>query len=173
VDGDSRTFTAQNNRPVADVTNFTFSNDGEHYAYAVAGTLYVDGVEQAGVKNQGFFGFSPEGKHVVQIGSMLTTPNKKELIVDGQPVAPWNVEHVIWTPDGKHVAWVSTRQQQGPTDLDVNTLYVDQKPTQIDFRRADVLERMVGNWEVGADGVLTFVARTGDEIKRYRVSVKG
>ena len=73
-----------------------------------------------------------------------------------------------FTPDGQHLLWIGARRPQGGHDRDTAVLVVDGKPSPVHFMPFG--SGTFGNWEMSADGVLTFVARTGDAIKRFRVT---
>lgn len=171
IDGVATRIAAAEGRPAANVANFMFSPNGEHYLYTVNGALIVDGVEQAaGIANNGYLQFSPDGKHVLHEGTEVTNPGKRQLFLDGRAVAQGHVRRPLWSPDGKHLYWIATRTSQGPTDLDVETLFLDNRPTPAEFRAHPVFDTVAGNFDVAADGTLTFVSRHGDDLKRWRVT---
>ncbi|HEY5551487.1 MAG TPA: hypothetical protein VIK52_06350 [Opitutaceae bacterium] len=168
--------------------NLFFSPDGSRYAFlAYSGTssLYVDGVEQSGIvvspftrtyempaANIGFL-FSPDSKHIAVPGYLTADSEKRGLFIDGQFVPQSKgisqFRRPMFTPDSRHLYWISPRVTDGGGDRDNFWLYLDGVQVA-KFAGADALERLPENWEMSADGTLRFVALSGGELKRFKVT---
>ncbi len=172
-------------RPGANFLNF--SPDGSRYAFVAgisASKLWVDGVEVP-VIDVGPNGtsprpdnsrcvFSPDSKHYVASGYVPRMPGLQGLYLNGKLV--WRPDgnghsqfhRTMFTPDSQHLFWFAPRLIASNEDKDILALYVDGKQS-IKFS-ANVLETRPGNWEMSPDGTVTFVAITGNELKRIRVT---
>ena len=152
-------------------TGLAFSPDGERWIFTSSGVLYLNGVEQ-NVACSGQYVFSPDSQHLLLIGASVADPNHGGLFLDGKLVGTGpgvsNPIRPLFTPDSKHVFWVGHRPAETSTDYDGGVLYVDGKPTPVHFIDADPMQS--GNWESSADGVLTFIARSGGDLKRFRIT---
>ncbi len=170
IDGKGRMFTGREGSPAAGVEALSFSPDGSHYAFVCGGALYLDGVEQPGVTG-GDYLFSPDSKHIALLGASPAHPIQS-LFIDGKLAAgnlvDGRLDRPMFTPDSQHLVWIGSRHAETSTDFENSLLFVDGKPS-IHFMGGP-LDMTAGNWEMSADGVLTFVARTGDAIKRFRVT---
>ncbi len=171
-------------RPNANFLNF--SPDGSRYAFVAgisASKLWVDGVEVP-VIDVGPNGtsprpdnsrcvFSPDSKHYVASGYVPRMPGLQGMYLNGKLV--WQPDgnghsqfhRTMFTPDSQHLFWVAPRLIASNEDKDILALYVDGKQT-IKFA-GNALDTRPGNWEMSPDGTVTFVAITGNELKRYRV----
>lgn len=164
-----------------------FSPDGSRYAFVAgisASKLWVDGVEVPGIDvgpngtsprpDNSRCVFSPDSKHYVASGFVPRMPGLQGLYLNGQLV--WKPDgnghsqfnRTIFTPNSQHLFWIAPRLIASNEDKDPLALYVDGKQT-INFS-ANVLESRPGNWEMSPEGVLTFVAISGNELKRFRVT---
>ena len=154
-----------------------FSPDGAHYAYLAGhdGQLVLDGVAQPVVNSNAVPGylFSPDSKHWVMTGYSEAKGGRRGLFVDGKLVL--NDEHggtaasrPIFTPDSQHLLWISPRRTETTDDRDSSELFVDGQDTHIRF--VGFYASVRGDWEMSADGTLSFIVRTGDAVKRYRVT---
>jgi hypothetical protein len=167
--------------------NLTFSPDGEHYAYTfglTAVTLAVDDVVEKGSSvipmgdgtHDGVsFLFSPDGKHIVHYGSR-TSDQQMGFFIDGKFVAgrrAMRPGNPTFTLDARHILWFETvlNAEGRPRGFAV---YVDGRPAYevedpID-EHTNLWTKMRGTWEMGADGVLTLLAREADGMKRIRIT---
>lgn len=173
------------------VDDLIFSPDGSRYAYAfteaggsgsIWSRLVVDGrkweassiIPMLGSKRDGVrFLFSQDGKHVVHYGE-LSADRRRGFFIDGKyigdPVGsvPYNP---TFTPDGRHLLWAA--QVHSP-DFKIQefVVFVDGRSSaRFDFSNDNVgLLRVPGAWEMGTDGVLTFIAFQGNAIKRFRIT---
>lgn len=195
LDGMNRNFSAvvdgknvlpSGRRPVGD--SFVFSPDGTRYAFATLPaarnddqSMIVDGVEIPGLEPLyylrtqtglvSFATFSPDSKHVVWRGLDKTNRGRSGLVVDGQLV-PTSTGYIIriptFTPDSRHLFWMT--RESGPTTRPAYQLYVDGRKGPV-FEES--FEMIPTAWAMGADGVLQFLAKDGDVVKRYRVTPTG
>jgi hypothetical protein len=169
-------------------SNLFFSPDGSRYAFLTFGgtySLYVDGVEQPGVvvspftrtyepsvANIGFL-FSPDSRHIAVPGHLAADPQKRGLFIDGRFVPQSQgisqFRRPMFTPDSRHLFWISPRVTEGGEDRDNFWLYLDGVQVA-KFVGADALERLPENWEMSSDGTLRFVALSGGELKRFAVT---
>lgn len=172
VDGKKQVFKGREGRPSPGVDGLIFSPDGSRYAFTVWGALYIDGKEQPGITTSEKYAFSPDGKHILLIGYATADQSLNGLWVDGKLVVTQNdggnPHRPMFTPDGKHIFWIGNRRATTSTDHDSELLYVDGKATEVKFR--SMVATSPGNFEIGADGTLTFIARTEDTLRRYRVT---
>jgi hypothetical protein len=169
------------------LSGFGMSPDGSRWA-AVAGigtalTLVVDGVDQGGFLLQGFardwhgakYVFSPDSKHLVAFGQPKAAPGAPNsgLFIDGRYLrlatnATMGASYAYnptFTADGRHLVFLA---EDGGAQR--QTLYVDGKAVaQMDSNNS--LSDSPGAWDLGADGVLTFLAQDGAALKRFRVTL--
>ncbi len=163
------------------ISSFGFSPDGSRSAY-VAGygtaiTLVVDGVDQTALLLQGFardwhgakFVFSPDGKHLVAFGQPKATPGQPNsgLFIDGKflKLGASYVSNPTFTPDGRHLVFLAA-----DGNAVRQTLYLDGKAVaQVDANTS--LVDSPGAWDLGADGILTFLAQDGASLKRFKVTL--
>lgn len=150
----------------------SFSPDGQHWIFTNGGVVFIDGVEQKEFACPGQYVFSPDSQHLLLVGSSVADPNLSGLFLDGKLVAtgPGIVNPIrpAFSPDNKHVFWVGHKPAETSTDYNSGVLYVDGKPTAVHFPEQDALQR--GNWEVSPDGVLTFIARSGGDLKLFHIT---
>jgi hypothetical protein len=154
----------------------SFSPDGSHYkflsGFGNAVNLYVDGAEVPGIATEYHQMFSPDGKHLVIMGFSTTDNGKRGLFIDGKLVVnsdamAGQMLRPAFTPDSQHLIWIGGRHSETTQDTETAVLFVDGKPS-VHF--APFNAGLTNNWEMSSDGVLTFVARSGDNVKRYRVT---
>jgi hypothetical protein len=153
-------------------TGLAFGPDGEHWIFTDGGVLYLNGVEQKDVACAGQYVYSPDSQHLLLLGSSVADPNRGGIFLDSKLVASGpgisNAFRPTFTADSKHVFWIGHRPPETSTDYDSSVLYVDGKPTAAHFAEFDAMQP--GNWGVSSDGVLTFVARSGNDLKRFHVT---
>lgn len=173
--------------------DLTFSLDGSKYAYSSAGDsgtaarsshirLIVDGTAQEGVAIGPMAGtrdnapvkfvLSPDGKHAVHFGSVLNE-QRVAFIIDGRLIAGFSTPaNPTFTPDGRHFLHYGQTLTAAGTP-GTYTVYVDGRPaTQVAWgqNNDDLMRKVPGGWEMGADGVLTFLAHVGTNIQRIRIT---
>ncbi|HJQ96679.1 MAG TPA: hypothetical protein VJ826_00120 [Candidatus Polarisedimenticolaceae bacterium] len=172
-----------------------FSADGTRFAYVTAKaalpprrTLVVDGKEQGGVNLMDipkpreydkwwvqrygpqftFYQFSPDGKHVATFGSS-DAGLKNTVFVDEKPLTVAgqanNGQFLSWSPDSKHLFWVSGEGNPGQA---VYRVYVNGKASQARYTGEQPV--YAGTWEIGADNVLSMLVFDGLDTKRWRVT---
>jgi hypothetical protein len=160
---------------------FGFSPDGSRWAgvagYGTALTLVVDGADQGAFLLQGFardwhgarYMFSPDSKHLVAFGQPKAAGGvaNSGLFIDGK-LLKLGVSYVYrptFTPDGRHLMFLA---EDGSAQR--QTLYVDGKAVaQMESNTS--LSDAPGAWDLGTDGVLTFLAQDAGGIKRFRVTL--
>jgi hypothetical protein len=171
----------------ASVEEFKFSPDGTHYAVwigaagAPGGTVSVDGAPGAGNLHQDFgqmssnspkrYIWSPDSKftlyHGGAPGSTFGGENgffmgNRYYSLGKQP----RVEKPTFTPDGKHLFWLT-----GDGQREVMEVWLDGKKVyEFDSQGTRPLTGDGAGWVMGADGVLTFVIQTVDGFKRVRIT---
>jgi hypothetical protein len=195
LDGMNRNFSAvvdgknmlpAGRRPVGD--SFVFSPDGTRYAFATLPaarnddqSMVVDGAEIPGLEPMhylrtqtglvSFATFSPDSKHLVWRGLDKTNRGRGGLVVDGQLV-PTSTGYMIrvptFTPDSEHLFWMT--RESSPGARPAYQLYVDGRKGPA-FE--ETFEMFPNAWEMGADGVLQFLAKDGAVVKRYRATATG
>jgi len=178
------------------LTEFSFSPDGAHYAFVANQQLYLDGAKvsdfalgeftglvQSGT-NKGQFEryhyiFSPDSKHVVYLAGDPNNEAHRGLWVDKSFIfhSPSNyagsILHPTFTPDGQHLFWYdrvapSVAEPQGHFQL-----YVDGErsvtfaPSFLSYERGS---NQGVAWEMGPDGVLQFLVLADNVVKRVRVT---
>lgn len=171
-----------------DGSSFTFSADGSRYAYVARPIgrneiigLVVDGklsnelaVSQftgTGWTNRQinvFFQFSPDGKYLARMARKPDNTNAG-LYLNDKLVYPnaTGVSHLSFSPDSKHATWLGREKFPERPQLGY-VAYVDGEPT-VKFN-GDTFQATDGGWEIGDDGVLTFLAIQGDSVKRFRIT---
>ena len=171
--------------PVDDT--LTFSADGSRYAYQVGPIgrneitgLIIDGKQIEGLAPVGFakwaamelpttaYLFSQDGKHIAQV-ARGADPKTTGLYVNGKLVHPTQrgIGFPTFTPDSQHLSCVASEVfPDRPQPYLV--VYVDGKST-VRFSENHFLGTK-GSWEMGNDGVLTFVTVADDVVKRYRIT---
>jgi hypothetical protein len=162
-----------------------FSPDGLRTAYAVtapgggAGTIMVDHKPEA-VSGSVPFGqirsglpvqyvWSPDSKYTMHYGSPgAQYTGQFALFVGSRSVAHGTtprIELPTFTPDAKHLFWLA----MAPNNQDMQVLLDGTVVFEFDGQGREPLKDK-GNWEMGADGVLTFIVQTVEGFKRVRVT---
>ena len=182
-----------------DFPTFIFSPDSMRYAYAtqVHAIIYLDG-KPAGLSGKQF-AFTPDSKRFLVWGTQPSVDPRsgvlaqfqraaqQGLFVDGQHVYGdfnnMNIRYRAFTPDGQHLFWMTMEPVTGPNakpGLEAVT-YLDGKPLvrcdRIDGPSTGGIYSLASYqfqdspqaWDVGSDGVLTFLGPVGDVIKRFRI----
>ncbi len=161
-----------------------FSPDGGRFAFnGYEGgflSLYLDGVEQKGVtvyETNFTYGptkprvrFSPDGKYVAHAGSANGDASKRGLVVNGKLIDPM-VNGTLYclpafTPDSQHIVYFRYISGGG------YEVVVDGKAVE-KFGSMPLLQGNVAPFEMGADGVFTFIGIVDGAAKRFRVTPDG
>ncbi|HVT40737.1 MAG TPA: hypothetical protein VHE78_16980 [Gemmatimonadaceae bacterium] len=172
------------------LSDFGFSPDGSRWAYHAGRgfgderTLSIDGVDQLAYSVHPFgrshggaaYRFSPDSKHIVSAGMPKANPGEANagLFIDGRyfrlgtptTVGGTFVYNPTFTADGRHLVFLvevgdGTQRQ---------SLLVDGKAVAQMESNASLAVNP-GAWDMGADGVLTFLAQDAGTIKRFRVTL--
>lgn len=161
-----------------------FSPDGSRFGFnGFAGgflSLYLDGVEQKGVNvyetnftggtTQPRFRFSPDGKYAAHFGSVNGDTGKRGLVVNGKLVDPMTALYCLpyFTPDGNHIVYFRFIPGGG------YEVMVDGKPVEKITSLPPYLGAQgpgsIAPFEMGADGVFTFIGIVDGAAKRYRIT---
>ena len=150
-----------------------FSPDGSHFAYTEGQStrsVVVDGArpvpapvahETGDVPAQ--FMFSQDGKHLAF--ASFSGQAHAVAVDDGlfatDALASYDV---TFTPDGKHLVWLGGRSGNRLR------VYVDGEPVLESDQPATSRQSVETWWNMGADGVLTYLAQDGGVLKRFRVT---
>ena len=164
---------------------FRFSPDGLRTAYAVtapgggAGTIMVDHKPEAASGSVAFgqirsglpvqYVWSPDSKYTMHYGSPGTQyTGQFALFVGNRSVAHGTtprIELPTFTPDAKHLFWLA----MAPNNQDMQVFLDGNVVFEFDGQGREPLTNK-DNWEMGADGVLTFIVQTVEGFKRVRVT---
>lgn len=111
--------------------------------------------------------FSPDGRHAAWLGD-TGSQEESGIYVDGKLIHPTSriVYFPTYTPDSKHLFWVGTEPAAVPGQQPPTVLYADGKRL---LTVNGYFFRGTHTWDIDADGVVTYLAQDGDQIKRYRV----
>ena len=167
------------------MTEFSFSPDGLRTAYAVTGAGGGPGTIMVDYKSQAASAMTPFGQ--IRSGDpvqYIWSPDSKYTMHYGSPGAQYTgqfglflgdkhvahgatprIELPVFTPDAKHLFWIAGDGNRGMMQvfLDGKMIY------EFDDQGREPLKDK-GNWEMGADGVLTFIVQTVEGFKRIRVT---
>jgi hypothetical protein len=163
IDGQDQQIASSN---TARASALTFSPKATRYAYISGQSLNVDGVIQPGVVNGPQYVFSPDDKHIAYLASVA---GKNCVVMDGKV---FNAEMpmlqcLFFTPDSRHIIWVRRGSfMQGTKDS--YGLYVD---GNLIAHYADFGGGIPPIFEFTPDGVLTFVTRTDDTFRRFKITM--
>lgn len=171
-----------------DANSFTFSDDGSRYAYVarpvgrneiiglvidgqLSNELAVSEFSQRGWTERQintYFRFSPDGKYFARMARKPDNTNAG-LYVNDKLVYANNtgVSHLNFSPDGKHLSWLARERVPGQNQM-IYVAYVDGFPAV--KLNGDSFQNIDGGWEVDKDGVLSFLAVTGEAVKRFRIT---
>jgi hypothetical protein len=169
------------------------------YATSPSGILYLDGKPTAlraekfaftpDSKHIAAWGNKPSVDPRQGVLAQFAPVTGQGLFVDGQHV--WgtfenqNVRYRAFSPDGQHLYWMTSERPSGPNPkpgLMEAVIYLDGKPV-VRMDRVDSGEGALlypgglfnfseppPAWELGSDGVLTFLGPVGDVVKRFRIT---
>lgn len=166
-------------------TEFSFSPDGLRTAYAVTapgggpGTIMVDHKPQAASASVAFgqirsglpvqYIWSPDSKYTMHYGSPGTQYTGQFAVFVGSRAvahgATPRIELPTFTPDAKHLYWLA----MAPNNEDMQVFLDGNVVFEFDNQGRGPLTNP-GNWDMGADGVLTFIVQTFEGFKRVRVT---
>ena len=171
-----------------DGATFTFNADGSRYAYVARPVgrneiigLVVDGKlsNELAVSEFGgmgwmnpqtnvYFQFSRDGKYMARMARRPDNTNAG-LYINDKLVHPttYRVSHLNFTPDSKHVSWLAGEKFPDRPQL-YYVAYVDGHPAV--KLNGDPFQGISSSWEMGTDGILTFLAVAGDVVKRFRIT---
>jgi WD40 repeat protein len=164
VDGKDQEFPSVNVPGTLRVSLLTFSPDGSHYAYLYGNSYCLDGVAQPGMVSGVNYVFSPDGKH---FGYPAHVKDQGCFVVDGKIVATdvLSATCAFFTPDSKHLIFLQGRSLRSLGTKDSKGIYVDGKMVT---HYADT--NAPPTFEVEPDGAMTFVARTDDTLKKFKIT---
>jgi hypothetical protein len=171
-----------------DGASLNFSADGSRYAYVARPVgrneiigLVVDGTLKnelavseftgTGWTNKStnvYFRFSRDGKYLARMARKPDNSGPGLYINDklAYPNAT-GVSQLNFTPDSKHLTWLAREKLPDRPQMGY-VAYVDGHPAvKLD---GDSFQATDGGWEMGDDGVLTFLAVAQHVVKRYRVT---
>lgn len=172
--------------------SFKFSPDGSRHSWMVSRVspdyVFVDGQELG--FNRSSMLFSPNSQHVLVAGTQEKS-NQHGLFLNGTLIhdgakAGSLRDYRAFTPDSQHLYWTTGTVERQPDGTRLTwTLYLDGQPVvtlprphaslpfipTAHFRGGDEnFDRIPHAWHMAADGTLTFLEWTGDEVKRFRVT---
>lgn len=113
--------------------------------------------------------FSPDGKHLAYQAESAAGAKGRAVAIDDGMFATGSFAHydVTFSPDSRHLMWY------GIGDGTHQRLYVDGEPVY-------EFESLIGSqtdippwWEMGSDGTLSVLVRTGEEVKRLKIAASG
>jgi len=169
------------------------------YATSPSGIMYLDG-KPTGLRGEKFaftpdskhvavWGNKPSVDPKQGVLAQFARAAAQGLFVDGQHV--WgtfenqNVRYRAFSPDSQHLYWMTSERPSGPNakpGLIETVIYLDGKPVvrtdRVDSGEAALIypggqfnfAEPPPAWELGSDGVLTFLGPVGDVIKRFRIT---
>jgi len=166
VDDKDQVLSSINTPGAMRVNCLTFSPGGVHYAYVYGFNVCLDGVAQPGMINGGSYVFSPDDKHLAY---PATIADRGCFVLDGKVVDKnsYMINYAFFSPDSQHLFWVRSGNLQTQGTKDSRMLYVDGKPVT---HYGETGGGLPAHFEFSSDGVLTFVARTDESFKRFRVT---
>jgi hypothetical protein len=159
----------------ASATDLRFSPDGSHFAYVEGQdkrVVVLDGVQRVSAvfahdpaDVSAAFVFSQDGKHLAFASAQGNGQGLAVAIDDGLfATGAGSTYDITFTPDGNHLMWL------GGVRGNRLRVYVDGEPVLESDQPASAQESVETWWNMGADGVLTFVAQDGGVLKRFRVT---
>lgn len=178
--------------PPSCVTEVSFSPDGLRYASLGGRTLIVDGAVQnkdARVfANRTTLGigvvFSPDSKHIAYLATIPSDTSKAALVVDDRQILLPSPQAFMptFTPDGRHFVFAATAGAGFPLGQEL-IIYVDGRPAARFpggggntfpwvTNYFDTTDKNGPAWEMGPDGVLTFLVKDGVDANAVMKRVK-
>jgi hypothetical protein len=167
--------------------SLTFSADGSRYAFVVGPIgrnevtgLVIDGTlhnhlavgqhnpYDSSKRTNPYFVLSNDGKHIARVARKPDNSHPG-LYVDEKLVypSPMQIAFVNFTPDSQHLTWIGTEKFPDRPQ----PYYVVYSDGQAVVKLGgDSFQQTSGSWQMGADGVLTFIAIDGSNVKRFRVT---
>jgi hypothetical protein len=115
-----------------------------------------------------YFVLSNDGKHIARVARKPDNSHPG-LYVDEKLVYPSSMQiaFINFTPDSQHLTWIGTEKFPDRPQ----PYYVVYSDGQAVVKLGgDSFQQTSGSWEMGADGVLTFIAIDGSNVKRFRVT---
>ncbi|MGD1001521.1 MAG: hypothetical protein ABSA67_12590 [Candidatus Brocadiia bacterium] len=166
VDDKDQTLTSFQAAGAQRISCLTFSPGLAHYAYLYGQRICLDGVAQPGVINGASYVFSPDDQHLAYPAELA---DRGCFIMDGKVVAEdvYSVNYAFFSPDSRHLYWVSSWNLRAQGTKDAHMLCVDGKPAA---HYSEAGGGLPVNFEFSADGVLTFVALKDGKLVRFRVT---
>lgn len=160
------------------ILELRFSDDGARCAYLMnsgnAMHLVLDGAENTELlfrpfqripQGQASYVFSPDGKHVAGFAASAKDNQTTGLWVDGVLVlASQGLYEPTFTPDGKHLFWMTPDPRGGPLKIHADGVPCAQ------LASGYLLPSSTRTWEMGEDGVLTVLGQDGEKMKRLRIT---
>jgi hypothetical protein len=170
----------------SDVGNLSFSPDGTRFAYfqgplgGGGGSVVMDNAVPAPSSLSPFGEFqkgwparyiwSPDSKYTVHYGSPGNTGYTGDFgfVIGDRYISQGKSQQVqapTFTPDSRHLFWLVVAGQRSMMELwlDGKMIY------EFDDQGREPL-RNPGSWEMGTDGVLTFIIQTVEGFRRVRVT---
>ncbi len=150
------------------IHDLVFTPDGSRCAYVSGPNLVVDGVTMPGYVMGAQFVFSPDNKHVAYLAN---DSGAVRFFLDGKIIdeSPLNLAHPFFSPDSRHLFWTRTANFLSQGTKDPTMFYVDGKPAA-HFSDATLIGGHAVNFEFSPDGVVTFVGRTDENLRRFHVT---
>lgn len=155
-----------------------FSDDGARCAWLMPSNnalhLVIDGKESADMNVRTFqcipngpqqsIVLSRDGKHVAAFATGTGNDPKLGLWLDGVLVqATPNLTQPTFTPDGKHLFWLTIDQRANQQQIFADGVACAQ------FTGGFLIPQG-RTWEMGEDGVLTVVVQDGEKMRRLRIT---
>ncbi|MBL9188965.1 MAG: hypothetical protein JNK23_15890 [Opitutaceae bacterium] len=164
-----------------------FSPDGSRFAFQAGNPpypgLYLDGVEQKGVavvqtnavrsQTDPWFTFSADNKYIAHFGFANGEMGKQGLVVNGKLVDATTSTYCLpfFTPDSKHIVYFRF-VPGGGYEVMVDGKAVE-KVSSFPTGLGQQGPAAIPPFEMGADGVFTFIAIVDGAAKRFRITPDG
>jgi hypothetical protein len=148
----------------------TFTDDATRYAMVAGPHLVVDGVPLGGTNPGMQYVFSPDDKHVAYTA---VDGGANRLFLDGKIIdkspSVGQIRRMFFSADSQHLFTTKLFNMQSLGTKDSTQLSVDLKPAT---HYSDSAESggHPPNFEFSSDGVLSFAARTDDNVRLFHVT---